>query len=297
MYLGNEQLKWAVRCTLAAVNKTLSHIINIETLKTWHAGYYLKRDIDLKCPKKLNEKILYLSYHTDTTQWSQLADKYEVRQYVKQKGLEEILVPNYGVYRSFEEIDFERLPEKFVLKATHGCDMNYICTDKSRMNLKEVRKKVNFWLHHNLAYMALEPHYARITPRVLCEKYLENSGDIIDYKFFCCDGQARFVEVCSERAKGPYLDIFTLDWKPWKNVIVGAKNNPNGLQKPQQFERMIEIANKLAEGFPFVRVDLYEIENHIYFGEMTFTPATGVLFHFSDEFLLEQGAYCTIKNC
>ena len=91
-----------------------------------------------------------------------------------------------------------------------------------------------------------------------------------------------------------YLDIFTMDWEAKPEAIVGAKNNPNELKKPETFQQMTEIANKLSEGFPFVRVDLYEVEGKVYFGEMTFTPATGLLFHFSEEFLLEQGKYCQI---
>lgn len=296
MYLGNESLKWAARLGLTYLNKTLLYFMDIRQLKSLNAKYYLKREINLWNPQKLNEKILTLAYTTDTTLWSRMADKYEVRSYVKERGLEDILVPLYGVYDSCNQIDFEALPQKFVLKATHGCDMNFICKDKSAIDHRRLQNRLNFWLRHNMAYMSLEPHYACIPARVLCEKYLETQGEIIDYKFFCCDGKARFVEICTERSKGPYLDLMTLDWSPIPGSIVGAQNNPGGVEKPAGFDRMIEIADTLADGLPFVRVDLYEVDGHVYFGEMTFTPATGVLFHFSDAFLLEQGKYITLPN-
>ena len=292
----NEQIRWAVRVVRAAINKGLVSVVGVKKLKILNAKYYLKKEINLEKPEKLNEKILYLAYSTDTRLWSRLADKYEVREYVREKGFEEILVPVYGVYNSFEEIDFGRLPEKFVLKATHGCDMNYICRDKKELDLKKVKKKINFWLKNNLAYISLELHYAKIPPRIMCERFLESEGEIIDYKFFCCNGEVRFIEVCTERSKGPYLDIFMPDWTWRSGVIVGAKNNPDRIEKPKQFDRMKEIAAGLAEGLPFVRVDLYEVNGQVYFGEMTFTPATGVLFHFSEEFLIEQGKRFLLKE-
>lgn len=294
MYLGNETVKWTARLGMTAANRFLCRIIGIKRLKTLIATHYHHRQIDLEHPRKLSEKILCLAYDTDTSEWSRLADKWEVRSFVARKQLEDILVPAYGVYDRFDQIDFDRLPDKFVLKATHGCDMNFICTDKSSIDLPRLRSRVNFWLRHNMAYMALEPHYARIPGRILCEKYLETEGEIVDYKFFCCDGTARFVEICSERSKGPYLDLMTLDWEPIPGAIVGAENNPLGLKKPANFGYMIEIANILAQGHPFVRIDLYEVGGQVYFGEMTFTPATGLLFHFSDAFLTEQGKYVTL---
>ena len=295
MHMLSKRTKWMVRYGLANVHKMLCPIIGVKRLKQNIAKLRYKREIDLDIPKKLNEKILYMAYNYDTSEWSRLADKYEVRQYVENKGLKEILVPIYGIYESYDEIDLRNLPEKFVLKATHGCDMNYLCKEKAHIVEKELKRQVNFWLNHNLAFISLELHYLNIKPRVICEAFLETGDrEIIDYKFFCFHGEVRFVEVCSERSKGPYLDIFTMDWEAKPEAIVGAKNNPNELKKPETFQQMTEIANKLSEGFPFVRVDLYEVEGKVYFGEMTFTPATGLLFHFSEEFLLEQGKYCQI---
>ena len=290
------KVRWIVRGVRSRINKVLLPVIGAKKLKELNARFYLHKVIDIDHPQKLNEKILYLLYNTDTSLWTRLADKYEVRNYVREKGLEDILIPDYGVYESFEEIDFDSLPGKYVLKATHGCDMNYICKNKADEDFNEIHKTVKFWLNNNLAYISLELHYLKIKPRIICEKYLESEGEIIDYKLFCCNGEVRFVEVCSERSKGPYLDIYMPDWTYCKDVIIGAWNNPKELEKPKNFEQMLKIAQILSEDIPFVRVDLYEIGNKIYFGEMTFTPATGVLFHFSEKFLKEQGELLDISG-
>ena len=296
MYNGNEYLKWSVRCGLNAANHLLAKCIPVDILKTANARLLQHKRINLKKPTLLNEQILWNAYHTDTSLWSRLSDKYAVRKYVKQRGLEDILVPCYGVYRSVEEIPFEKLPDRFVMKATHGCDMTYICRSKNDIDYRNLKKKLRFWLRHNMAYMSLELHYAQIRHGIICEKLLEDPSDktgagLTDYKIFCIDGEARFIEVCSDRKKGPYLDLYDTEWHPIHDALTGACNNPFGVKKPSRLSDMLHDAEILAEGFPVVRVDLYEIDGDIYFGEMTFTPATGTLFHFQDWFLKE--AACT----
>lgn len=289
MHFKNEKIKWLGRYSLSLINRFLLHFMDVKKLKMLNSKYYLRRNVDLQNPKKLNEKLLCNYYDSDMSLLGCLADKYSVREYVREKGLEEILVPIYGVYQSFDEIDFDVLPNKFMLKATHGCDMNYACLDKSKIDIKGLCKRINFWLRYNFAYMSLELHYAQITPRIICEKYLETKDEIVDYKFHCCNGKVQFVLVCSERSKELLLNVFMPDWTPRQEVLIDTKCNLAGISKPKQLERMIEIAEKLAQGFPFVRVDLYEVDERIYFGELTFTPATGVMPYFNDSFLLEQG--------
>lgn len=285
----SDQLKWYFRAALMTLNRGLASVCGVKKAKVLLTKLYKKRLIDLDNPRKLNEKLLASYYQSDLKRLAELTDKYMVREFIQQKGLEDIIVPLYGVYDTFEQINFDKIPKQFVLKATHGCDMNLICTDKAELSLEAVKKKVNFWLHMNLAYMALELHYSYIQPRILCEKNLDTEGGIIDYKFHCHNGQVLFVLVCSERSDGNYRDVFMPDWTPRPEVVVNAKCNPSGIKKPASYERMLEIAKKLSEEFPFVRVDLYEVNGKIYFGELTFTPAAGILEHFSDEFLLEQG--------
>lgn len=288
-------LKWLLRKTLGRINKVMCKCVGIAEWKRILTKAYMHRRIDLKNPRKLNEKILWMEYYTDSEIRSRLSDKYEVRKYITEKGYADTLIPIYGLYQSADEIDFETLPERFVLKATHGCDMNYICRNKQEMRISKVKKRIHLWMNTNLAYVSLETHYLPIRPRILCEQYLDpGSGEIIDYKFHCSDGQVRFILVCTERSRKKYLNVFDLNWKPL-HVIVGARENPEEPSAPARLHEMIHMANCLAEGIPFVRVDLYMVRGRIFFGEMTFTPATGVLFHFSDEFLLKQGKYCSIE--
>lgn len=290
------ECKWMYRKLLILCNSFLVRFIDIRKLKMLNAKWLKHRDIDIYHPEKLNEKILWLEYNTDSKQRSRLTDKYEVREYINAKGYEEALIPLYGVYNHPSEINFDELPSQFVLKGTHGCDMNYICQNKENINKKELNKKLKLWMNTNLAYMSLETHYLSIKPRILCEQFLASeTGDLADYKFHCCDGKARFVLVCTDRKKNQYRDVFDMEWNA-RDVVVGAKNNPTKPEKPKAFDKMVEMANCLAEGIPFVRIDLYELNGKIYFGEMTFTPAAGLLFHFNDEFLLEQGKYCTITK-
>ncbi len=287
--------KWFIRISLSKCNSLMCKIVDVRDLKVFISRCYKHRKIDLKHPQKLNEKILWLEYNTDSQLRSRLTDKYEVRQYVANKGYENTLIPIYGIYDSFEEIKFEKIPEQFVLKATHGCDMNYICRSKAEMNIHKLHRLVKFWMKTNIAYISLEMHYLPIKPRLLCEKFMDSGREnITDYKFHCSDGIPRFVLVCSYGSGRRYRDVFDLEWNHL-NVVEGALQNPDKPQKPDCFQEMCEIAARLAEGIQFVRVDLYTLQDKVYFGEMTFTPATGILFHFTEDFLLEQGKYCTIE--
>lgn len=284
-----DKLKWPYRATLSALNHMLSHVVSVPKLKEWNALLLHGRKLDLDHPNRLSEKILWLAYHSDTSVWSTIADKAAVRDFVSQKGLSQILIPSYGVYDHFEDIPFDRLPNQFVLSATHGCQMSFICRDKTALDLEALEKKVRFWLRRDLSYIALELHYAAIPHRILCTEYLPSDGDLIDYKIFCMNGRAYFTEVCTDRSKGPYFDIVDREWNIIPDVITGAKNCPYPLEKPENYAEMLAVAEKLAEDLPFCRVDLYNVDGRIYFGEMTMTPATGLLFHFTDEFLLAQG--------
>lgn len=288
------QIKWAGRYAIGMLHRALPRVLGVPRTKMLSTWILHRRRIDLEHPRKLNEKILWLAYHTDTSCWSRLADKAAVREYVRERGLEEILVPVYGVYDWFEDMDWAALPERFVLKATHGCDMNFICREKSKADPRTVAGKARFWLGMDLQWMALEPHYGAIPRRLLCEQLLP--GEITDHKCFCMDGKVRFIEVCSQREHGPYLDVFEPDWTPRPDAVVGAKHSPVAIERPECLDEMIRVAERLAQGLPFVRVDLYQVDGRVYFGEMTFTPAGGVLFRFSEEFLAEQGEYLKIDG-
>lgn len=235
--------------------------------------YYarFKKKLNLKNPQTLNEKILYLSLKTDTTLWTRCADKYAVRGYVEEKGLKDILIPLIGVWDNVADIDFDKLPNEFVLKLTKGSGYNLICNDKSKLNLKQTRKMLRSWLNVNCYYFSREPQY-KGKSKLVAEKMLEYN--IMDYKFFCFHGKPMYVELYIDRFGNHKKLFYDMDWNiagftTANDVVKGS------LEKPKEFEEMKDVALKLCKGMAFVRVDLYLHNGRIYFGEMTFCPAGG----------------------
>jgi hypothetical protein len=209
-----------------------------------------------------------------------LTDKFKVREYVVQKQLGHLLNTIFGVYDRFEEIPFGDLPDRFVLKANHGSGWNLICKDKRRLNLESARRLIDGWLRSNYYQYGREWAYKDIRPRIICEQYLENEefGELIDYKFYCYGGVPEVIFVCSGRFSpgGVRYDAYDMGW----TKIPAFKGKPAAgldLPKPMDFEVMRDIARKLSEGFPFVRVDLYSVKGRIYFGELTFYPDNGTV--------------------
>lgn len=248
-----------------------------------------QRKINLKSPKTLADKLCRMELFTENEQIIRCSDKYAVREYVAEKGLEDILVPLCGpVVSAPEEFDFDRLPDRFAMKAAHGCDMNLICEDKRSLPKEKAAALVEKWLHENYPRACIEPHYLKIPHRVIFEQFLQDSDSIIDYKFHCFHGVPDFVLVCGSRASGVQKRLYTLDWQPI-DAMVGREKGSHEFCRPAGLERMIEISRTLSADFDFVRVDLYDIQGKIYFGELTFSPASGVLPNFSKAFLLEKG--------
>ena len=226
-------------------------------------------------------------------------DKIEVRKYVAKKGLSSILIPVLGEgYRSFDEIDFEKLPKSFVIKASHGCKMNYVVTNKSKLDKEKCEITIQNWLNTTYGTYSVEPHYKDIPHRIYIEEYLGEADKLVDYKFHCMNGIPRFVLTCSnrhsngDRAMQVTRHLYDMEWNQL-NGIVGNEEN-SYIEKPLHFEEMKEIATILSKDFKFVRVDLYEVEGKIYFGELTFTPAHCVFAHFTDEFIQNMGKYLDI---
>ncbi len=248
--------------------------------------YRTKEIPNLKNPQSFNEKttLLKLEDYNNNPKVSMLSDKYEVRQYVKEKGLEKILNKLYFVYDSANDIDFNQLPNKFALKCTHGCAYNIICKNKKELNIEKTRKKLNMWLKEKYGYTTQELHYTKIKPRIIAEKYLCNEEDKmpLDYKIYCFNGKAKCILVCSEREKKLKLSYYDLDWNR-VNYEKASWGSTKDIKKPNKLEDMIKYAEILSEGFPFVRVDLYNDNGKIIFGEMTFTPACCCAPYYSKE--------------
>ena len=234
--------------------------------------------LNLENPETYNEKIQWMKVYDHDPLKTRLSDKYLVRDWIKEKIGEEYLIPLLAVYRSADEIDFNSLPDSFVLKANHGSAMNCIVRNKSAENLNAIRSRAKGWLSKNFSFAnGYELHYNDIPRRLIVEKYMENmDGDMPDYKFWCFDGKCRFIEYIKDRRNGGYIAMFDPEWNRLPFVIKPYKKNENDIPMPEKMPEMVRIAERLAEGFPHVRVDLYLLDDgEIKFGEMTFTSRSG----------------------
>lgn len=270
--------------------------------KEWISFRYFLRFhkfINWSNPKNLNEKILCLSIMTDTTLWTQLADKYRVREYIEKCGYKDNLVKLYGVWNNASDIDFDKLPQSFVLKTNHGSGEIVIVHDKNKMNKDEVIKYFNKEISKPYGAFESGKHYQRISPLIIAEELLINdeisqkySTSIIDYKFWCFNGKVHYVWVCCNRDKhGTDVLTYNRDYNAHPEYSIFNNHYRKGqvTPKPNNYMDMIKMAEALAKPFPCVRVDLYNIDGKIYFGEMTFTSLGGMMNFYTDEFLDKAG--------
>jgi len=263
----------------------------------WNRFY--RRKFPWKHPRTLNEKVTWMSVMTDTSKWTECSDKYEVRKYIESLGLKEILTECYGVWDRAEDIDFDSLPNKFVLKCTHDCGSTIIVRDKNKINKKEVIDFLQKHLDVRYGYTWCEFHYIGIKPRVMAESLIEMdnteefaSETTVDHKIRCVDGKALYDFVCYDRTlesgSGGSKTVYDLydihSWQPMHQYLADVGVEYRKVPRPQNLEKMIEIAEKISKGFPQVRVDLYNVQGKIYFGEMTFTAFSGMNNHFTMEF-------------
>ena len=254
---------------------------------------------NLKNPKNFNEKTTWLKLYeySNNPLVIKCADKYDVREYVEDKGHKEILNELYGVYDNFDDINFDKLPNKFALKCTHGCAYNIICCYKSKFNKKEARKKVNKWMNEKYGYATTELHYTKIKPKIIIEKYLcdDNSKMPLDYKFYCFNGKVKCILVCSERDTNLKLSYYDLNWNRIDYEKESWSSNVD-IKKPKKLEEMIKISEHLSKDFPYVRVDLYNDNGNIIFGELTFTPACCCAPYYNKKGNEELGEMLVINN-
>lgn len=234
--------------------------------------------LNLKNPKTFNEKLQWLKLYDRNPEYTKMVDKYEVREYIKEKIGEEYLIPLIGVYDKFDDIDFDELPNQFVIKCNHDSGGLVICKDKNKLNISRARKKINKSLKRNYYYSGREWPYKNVKPRIIIEKYMEdsNKSDLIDYKLFCFNGIPKIVLVCSERFSSSNMceTWFDMDWKLIDMTESGHRVDST-ISKPKQLKKMVELSKKLSKNIPFIRVDWYEIGDKLYFGELTFYPASG----------------------
>lgn len=234
---------------------------------------------DLLHPKTLNEKLQWFKLYVRDPKVTLCADKYAVRDYVEHKIGKTYLVPLYGIYTAVKEIDLDKLPDQFVLKSNHASGQVIICQDKKRMNWVREADKMDNWLHENYYYRTAEWGYKNIPPKIICEKLL--SGEIFDYRFFCFHGCPVIVKITGKQMDGYHYrtGFYDLDFQLIMDESKISERNQirtEPFQKPKHWEDMIRVARILSEDFPFVRVDLYNLDGKIYFSELTFTPENGM---------------------
>ena len=233
-----------------------------------------RKILNINNPTTFNEKLMWLKLNWQNPLVVKCADKYEVRDYVKSCGHENILTKLYGVYQSPDEIIWSDLPDKFAMKCTHGCGFNIICDNKDELNKTEAINKLEQWMKTRYVFEAIEIQYDKMTPRIICEEYIETEAGLLpnDYKIYCFNGEPKLTLVCTERTDNVKLDFMDLEWN---QMDIGANGWESGKipKKPESYNEMIKICRDLAKPFPFVRIDFYDYNGKPILGEMTFTPA------------------------
>lgn len=237
------------------------------------------KNIDFENPKTYNEKQQWMKVHYYNPLYTQLADKYGVRKYIADKIGEDYLIPLIGVYKNFDDIDFDKLPNQFVIKCTHDSGGLIICSDKKKLNIVAAKKKIERCLKRNYYPNSREWVYRDIEPQIIIEKYMvdESGYELKDYKFFCFDGEVKAMFLASDRGgdEETKFDFFDRNFNHL-DFTNGHPNSDKELKKPDKYEDMVALAEGLSKGFPHVRVDLYNINGKLYFGEMTFFHWSGL---------------------
>ncbi|WP_258831557.1 ATP-grasp fold amidoligase family protein [Peribacillus frigoritolerans] len=264
------------------------YILNSKISRLIPDAYFLKipykirtgKKLDLKNPVSFNEKIQWLKINNRNPKYTNMVDKYEVRKYISNTIGEEYLNPLLGVWDKFEDINFEALPNQFVLKCTHDSGRLLICKDKSKFNLAEAKKKINNSLKQNYYYSGREWPYKNVKPRIICEKYMEqDDGDELrDYRFFCFNGEPKFIAVdfSITNKKKTRRNLYDLNWNLMDGEISYPKELSLRVEKPDKLDLMIALSRKVSKDIPHARVDFYYINQKIIFGEITFFHQSGM---------------------
>ena len=248
-----------------------------KTYLKWNYWANIKKRLNLKNPKTFNEKLQWLKLYDRKLIYTTMVDKYAVKKYVADRIGAEYVIPTLGVWDSPEEIDFDSLPNQFVLKVTHDSGGLVICKDKSKLDIEAAKAKLARSLKRDYYLQSREWPYKNVKRRILAEKFMVDASDKLDdYKLLCFGGQVKCSFVCSDRfsGKGLHITFFDRDWQvmPFERSYPSVKE---GVPKPVQYEKMVELAEILSMDIPFVRVDFYEVDGKIYFGELTFYPGSG----------------------
>ena len=251
-------------------------------------------DLNLDNPKSFNEKLQWLKLNDRKDIYTKMVDKYEAKKYVSDIIGEEYIIPTIGIYDSFKEINLNELPNKFVMKCTHDSGGLVICNDKSTLDWKAAKKKINKYLKRKYFYVHREWPYKNVKPRIIIEKYM--GDNIQDYKFFCFNGIPKLMFIATDRAKHETkFNFYDMNF----NLLPFSQHYPNDkrkLKKPSTFNKMIDLSKLLSKNIPHVRVDFYEINGKIYFGELTFSHFAGFIPFTPEEWDYKLGEMLDLSN-
>lgn len=257
------------------------------------------KELNLDSPKTFNEKLQWLKLHDRKPEYTMMVDKYAVRTYIADTIGEEYLIPLLGVWDNPDDIDFDALPNQFVLKCNHDSGGLVVCKDKNKLDFNFAKNKLVRCLKRNYYWSGREWPYKDIKPKIIAEKYMEDNitHELIDYKFMCFNGVVKCGFTCSERFtdSGLKVTFFDKDWNvmPFERHYPVSKNPP---KKPINYDKMIQFSEQLSKGIPFVRVDFYEINGQLYFGELTFYPGGGFEEFTPEEWDYKLGDFLKLKN-
>ena len=263
-----------------ALNDKGLHILNDEKYLKLRYKLQFNKNLDLNNVKTFNEKLQWLKLYDRNSDYTKMVDKYEVKKYIADLIGNEYVIRTIGIYNKFDEINFDELPKSFVVKTTHygGGAGVFIVKDKSQIKKTEMKKTLNRLLKRNLYYYGREWPYKNVKPKILVEEYMKDNEqeDLKDYKLFCFNGKVQTILVCSDR-NGAFknTNFYDTNWNLMPFTRERHNNSKNKIEKPQKLIEMIDIAQKLSASMPFVRVDLYEINGKVYFGELTLYPSSG----------------------
>ncbi len=234
--------------------------------------------LDLKNPKTFNEKLQWLKLNDRRDEYTVMVDKVEAKKWVAERIGEQYVIPTLGVWERPEDIDFDSLPERFVMKTNHDSGRVCVCTDKSKLDREKVRRDMASSLKRDYYLTGREWPYKNVPRRILAEQYLDSgaSSDLVDYKFFCFDGKPRFIQVIQNRSTDETIDFFDLQWNHQEFVGLSVSSRAERMpEAPENLSEMIAVAEAVAIRNPFCRIDLYDVNHKVYFGEITFYPASG----------------------
>lgn len=269
----------------------------------WQGQYGYK--IDWNNPKDINEKMQWLACYGDTTKWALCSDKYRVRGFLKERGLEKLTVKLYGVWENADDIDYDALPDKFILKCNHDSGTCIIVDKSQPFDKNAINRTLNEALKRKFGYVNGETYYNRIKPCIIAEEFMVShnctfSSSLVDYKVWSFDGKPYCTWACHNRDKHcTYVNVYDMDWnvRPECSVFTDHYRDGQGMvPKPETFDQMMEAAAILSKGFPEVRVDFYEVDGKLYFGELTFMTLSGQIDFYTKDFLKELGDQCILPN-